>query len=750
MALRLSSIVCVTGFVLVLEQCSHSSAQSMAALPNGSIAIQLLSTTDTFLVQQGSRPAVDILGVLSELAQNHSDVTSSIVTSTNANIQEINMTLNNLASTVTDNYETMTSQGDLITRLQDTQTQLLDTIAAMNQCATNGTIFDPSRGYCIQPASRDDELSQRLDAVEDDIVGIDLLFNQTGGNHSVCTICPVGHYMVQECSGHTGTQCAPCPNGTYSIGGFARECLDCSLQLDDCEFATCTSRSNARCARCSAPIVGGQAYIAHPTTGLCTVCPLYTYRSSPTTCSVCPTNASCALAECQANSGTLAISGIPGSQQGFSGLNGWNTPGGLVHSSADANPWFEIDINPLGDSRHNLSHVSLQNRDGPCGSRTFGSGRDCVSYSHFNTYDDADEGAIFGVSDTSLSTITDLGSFNPPLCSATVRRNCIIMRLRQPNTNPMTNVTYNIPFNGASGRYVYMLLPSGDGIRIINVVRMLIVGSHIPNTPGVSICRAECAVDGCTNATCVYTPPATTHVATCPRDACSREFTGGQAIEYNSATRQCSACSASQYLARTSVGYQCASCPASCSGSRCQRSSSNILTDTGSVVTQSSINPPWVPVTRTYDGLTSTWGGTYTGNRPWWQVQFQRMYTVLNVTLVSPSNDCAQRFWQSGRACGWTYPPGGATQQFLGPADGILVKVSNASCVGGSSQSCPGVVCARLTTPGPSYVNFTYNVRCTSPVYGRYVSVSKPGYGNLDLAEVTVNIADDEMYAPTC
>eukprot|EP00041_Stephanoeca_diplocostata_P021693 m.509195 g.509195 ORF g.509195 m.509195 type:complete len:227 (+) comp21888_c2_seq17:1988-2668(+) len=178
-------------------------------------------------------------------------------------------------------------------------------------------------------------------------------------------------------------------------------------------------------------------------------------------------------------------------------------------------------------------------------------------------------GAIFGVSDTSLSTITDLGSFNPPLCSATVRRNCIIMRLRQPNTNPMTNVTYNIPFNGASGRYVYMLLPSGDGIRIINVVRMLIVGSHIPNTPGVSICRAECAVDGCTNATCVYTPPATTHVATCPRDACSREFTGGQAIEYNSATRQCSACSASQYLARTSVGYQCASCPASCSGSRC-------------------------------------------------------------------------------------------------------------------------------------------------------------------------------------
>lgn len=230
----------------------------------------------------------------------------------------------------------------------------------------------------------DEELSQRLDAVEDDIVGIDLLFNQTGGTHSVCTICPVGQYskhlapygyarifffflfvlcalflwalflclllcnvcttghsalgrygytwsslfvtkteltlhtahsasctccgvaplaivsvqfcqctafgwdafqqlsaelkytlwkspnpsivcgsvcsgtlisllvtmdfwlicaqtVVQECSGHTGTICSPCPNGTYSMGGFARECLDCSLQLDDCEYVRCRS-----------------------------------------------------------------------------------------------------------------------------------------------------------------------------------------------------------------------------------------------------------------------------------------------------------------------------------------------------------------------------------------------------------------------------------------------------------------------------------------------------------------------------
>lgn len=53
---------------------------------------------------------------------------------------------------------------------------------------------------------------------------------------------------------------------------------------------------------------------------------------------------------------------------------------------------------------------------------------------------------------------------------------------------------------------------------------------------------------------------------------------------------------------------------------RCQRASSNILLDTGSVVTQSSINPPWFSVTRTYDGDVSTWGGTYTVNRPWWQV----------------------------------------------------------------------------------------------------------------------------------
>lgn len=127
------------GVVLILEQCCQLHAQSVSALPNGSIAIQLASSTDTFMVQPGTAPAVDVLGVLAELSRNHTDVTGTIMANTSASIQAINITLNSLAATVTDNYETISSQANLISQLQDAQRDLQATIASMNQCATNGT-----------------------------------------------------------------------------------------------------------------------------------------------------------------------------------------------------------------------------------------------------------------------------------------------------------------------------------------------------------------------------------------------------------------------------------------------------------------------------------------------------------------------------------------------------------------------------------------------------------------------------------
>jgi hypothetical protein len=153
----------------------------------------------------------------------------------------------------------------------------------------SGQLFDVTNQACVsvQPDESQWATAARMLAAEQDISGIETQLDQTGGNHSVCTICQLNQYVSQACTATVGTRCANCATGSYSRGGYTEQCIACADNVQQCGYATCTSSTDASCQYCSQTVENGAAFILSAA-NTCTQCPLYTYRSDNTTCSACP------------------------------------------------------------------------------------------------------------------------------------------------------------------------------------------------------------------------------------------------------------------------------------------------------------------------------------------------------------------------------------------------------------------------------------------------------------------------------
>lgn len=162
--------------------------------------------------------------------------------------------------------------------------------------AGTGRLWDSTQQQCVSPQPDGSQwaTAARMLAAEQDISGIELALDQTAGNHSVCTICPLNQFVSQTCTANQGTLCSPCATGSFSRGGYAESCISCASTVPQCGYASCTSATDASCQYCTPFVEDGASYIlSAPNT--CTQCPQYTYRTSNNSCSACPkdTTVSC-------------------------------------------------------------------------------------------------------------------------------------------------------------------------------------------------------------------------------------------------------------------------------------------------------------------------------------------------------------------------------------------------------------------------------------------------------------------------
>jgi hypothetical protein len=168
--------------------------------------------------------------------------------------------------------------------------RLLTLPAALASRTTgSGQLFDVTNQACVsaQPDESQWATAARMLAAEQDISGIETQLDQTGGNHSVCTICQLNQYVSEVCTATVGTRCANCSAGSYSRGGYTEQCIACADNVQQCGYATCTSSTDSTCQFCSQTVENGAAFIVSAS-NTCTQCSLYTYRSSNTTCTACP------------------------------------------------------------------------------------------------------------------------------------------------------------------------------------------------------------------------------------------------------------------------------------------------------------------------------------------------------------------------------------------------------------------------------------------------------------------------------
>eukprot|EP00041_Stephanoeca_diplocostata_P011721 m.193866 g.193866 ORF g.193866 m.193866 type:complete len:729 (+) comp18642_c1_seq1:136-2322(+) len=718
----LGSVAFVVAIVATLLSCTApTNAQSIVA--NGNSINVNLPTGGQFNVQTGSDTPIGI--ATSDDVQDATDAMTS--------------TMNGIQSN--------------ISMLQDVVSRLASFKMSVISCTASGLFYDEPSDSCVSPMPNTSvyATAQRVANVELNIEQIETALSGANGSHAFCNICPRNQYVVTPCNDDNNTLCAPCPTGTYSLGGFADSCMPCSAGVSNCEFGTCTSATaNLSCSYCDTDVQGGRSWYLAGSTN-CSRCGPYSYKSSNSSCAVCPKDATCQSATCQANSGSVLIDGTPSIESFHAGsvggrtLSAWlatyndGSSSPLIHGgtsgAALVNPWFQVDVG---------QHVSLQgvdrivftNRAGHWGCRTFAQNNGNCGRVRADTslvWNGTNEGALFGVSDNPISTFADTV---PLQACVPGRRDCRCALLSKYNAS----LQHIVHCNGAIGRYVYMVLPGTS--RMLNFGDMQVYATYTQFSPRQSTCVSQCTAPGCMagRARCPSTPGG---AGMCPADGCVSDVAEGVAYGFQAVSGglgNCVRCSASQYLA---ANGRCTNCPGSCGGSSCQVQNTLVL---GGAATQN----PGQYASRTgdlaRDGSLATYCETQTGSNPYWQLELDNTETVSSVIVTIRPDQCGGRSFINAPACPFgLVPPGSPADRDYSAADeGTIIKISTSACVNG--QICPGTVCGSIVRP--SSTNFTYTVTCTQPIQGTFVNIQVPGARRiLQLADVVVKRSTTN---PTC
>lgn len=645
---------------------------------------------------------------------------------------------------------------------ESAQAQLSSSIQALQnaqqaqaQCASQGQLYNSQAQQCVGAAAITTgpnavASDARMTAAEQDIRTIEMMLNQSGGQHTVCTICPRDQYVSTPCTASTGTQCSPCPAGQYSRGGYAEQCMPCASSVQNCGYATCTSASDATCRYCAPEVVFNRAYVLGQNNA-CTACGQYAYRSSNISCTPCPKPQTCAAAVCQPNSGLTEINGQPMLSSFYSGALAsaggdpemyfarWNDgdtdyspismhTGNNFGAGEQTNPWFAVDLGQ-NNAVSGIMSVVLSNRPGVFSCRLFEvDDRACTDVRPGVQYNGPSQGAIIGVSDSALPISSSGTIFTPPstFCTNGVTRNCKCGHITEVNISDQ----YTVQCNGALGRYVYIVLPGED--RILNFANMQIMGSYEPNSPGYSTCAVPCTTAGCLPGQASCSGDLST--ARCSPTGCTSEVVNGAAYGYSNG--QCVRCTSNQY--RNAAGV-CAACP--CAGP-CQAANSQ-------VTLASPVHGPGQYLQRTpdlaIDDDERSYSETGTGANPYWQASFGTTESVRSVTITMRQDACGARSFTQHPGCRFAqvYPGTANDVDFDGDNEGTTVKISNQPCTDG--QICPGTMCGRIVRPGMS---FTYTVQCPQPISGEYINIQLPG-GRRILQLANVVVARD-IFSPTC
>eukprot|EP00041_Stephanoeca_diplocostata_P012097 m.201916 g.201916 ORF g.201916 m.201916 type:complete len:726 (+) comp18807_c0_seq5:167-2344(+) len=647
-----------------------------------------------------------------------------------------------------------------VTILQNQNAELMTYKRNSLACAVNGLLYSESSATCVAPMPNVSSFATatRMTNAENDIIAIETALNGTNGTHSFCQICPQNHYVSTPCHDGSNTVCSPCPNGQWSLGGFTPTCTSCAEQVENCGFALCQSSSDAVCQFCSQDVVLGTAYVLAGQNN-CTACGPYTYRSDNTTCTPCPKDSSCAAATCQANTGSpyTEAAGVP-SIKSFYNLGVMRTQaqyqallaqysdevtvGSAIHGGTTGtdliNPWFQVDLGQ--NVQFSINNLAFWNRDDYWRCRLFAqNGGVCggVQADTSRVWNGTNEGAVFGVSDSPISTFAATAR-DLPMCTSAVQANCKCAYLTQ--YNPSSRL-YTINCNDATGRYVFLVLPGVN--RMMNFAEFKIMGNYAVTSPTVSTCVEDCMVSSCEagQASCPATPG--TAAAQCAAGGCISTVTGG--VGYGFVTGgTCSVCTTSQYVNSNGV---CQACPASCGGGACQADS----VVTGGTATQSSTYAAQYSADVARRDTTS-FTHTQGNNNAWWQLQLDATEYVKSVVVTLRRDACGARSLQSTNGC--SFNPGNVPygnqfdRDYNATNEGTVVRVASAACTAG--QICPGTICGSIFRPQNGNPYATYTVTCPSPIQGNFVSVQVPGNNRLQqLNQVVVN-RDVTLTGPTC
>ena len=310
----------------------------------------------------------------------------------------------------------------------------------------------------------------------------------------------------------------------------------------------------------------GQAYVLNQTSGTCYLCPAGTYKSGPSTCSVCGKDSSCAVASCQVNGNGLQRLAGQGSfssiyapwlnsrtiddinsrwGDGVYSFGNFQPHSGT--STADRNnPWVQVDLGQYTQLT-GIQNIMFWNRQGRWGCRTLGQNNGGICNAVLGNvgrqWTGANEGAIFGVSDSPLNlaqTSTTSYSWPTTMCSSSVQTNCVCGRMTTYNNTNGGRGPTTISCSGARGRYVYMGLPGVN--RMLNFAELEIWGTYAAGSPQISTCVTGCSTPGCQDGMATCTGDLST--AQCPANGCIDTVSNNRALVPNNG--QCTLCATNQ------------------------------------------------------------------------------------------------------------------------------------------------------------------------------------------------------------
>ena len=133
------------------------------------------------------------------------------------------------------------------------------------------------------------------------------------------------------------------------------------------------------------------------------------------------------------------------------------------------------------------------------------------------------------------------------------------------------------------------------------------------------------------------------------------------------------------------------------------------------------------------DGDTNTYMETVGAVGPWYQYDMGATEVIAYVDVWNRPDVCGSRLFQTGYGCTFAFAPPGTPQnrEYDGESEGAIIRISDQPCTDGD---CPGQECGRITRP--SAADHQYQVRCATPLAGRYISLQLPGARLLQIAEL--------------